>query len=260
MTLRGLAAAATVLWLAGCPGPRQPTAADAAAYLGLAAGTTFSYAAGANLTETHDVKTSSILAGDDVVFDVLAKQNGFEVDERTLSIDVGVKDVKLARFFDCITNCGQPSAPVDFLTVPLKSGQQHQTEVDVVQTHNGNPLPSTHETHTLVVGDESDVTVPAGTFTGFTVAWTRDQDGDVKTSVFVLVPRPGARGCDDAGPCDGSDKCVAAVCEKACAADTDCKGTGTGNGTACGADGVCIAPVTGVVQVQGFDGAQLQLQ
>ncbi len=183
--------------LAGCPPAHVPGPADTAAYLGLADGAVQTYADvsgnGGNVTETHEVHTSSVLPAadnpDGLVFDVLAKRNGFAVDGRTFTLEVLVDSARIVRFFDCIEKCGQPSAPVDLGPVPLKAGKSTQTEVDVDVT--GADVGTSHETHLFVVGDQADVGVPAGDFSAFSVTWTRTDADGAHTSILKIAPDDG---------------------------------------------------------------------
>lgn len=181
--------------LVACPGPPDPTPADAAAYLGLAAGATRTYQVGQGITETHDVTTSSIMSEQGgLVFDLVAKQNGFVTDEtqdRTFAVEVGVDYARVRRLFDCIVRCGDLSAPIALFPIPLDAGGQEQTAVDVsVSENNGAPVTSS-ETHTVLVAAEAEVSVPAGSFTGFSVSWTRARDAGSDTAILVVVPDVG---------------------------------------------------------------------
>lgn len=178
------------LVLAGCPPPHVPGPADAAAYLGMVAGTTATFQSGP-LEATLEMKTSSLLRDEALVFDLLSKESGFVKDDRTFTIAVGVNETALVRFFDCISKCGQPSEDIPFLAVPLQAGDSVETTVDVVVTEPSEAERTVVETHTLVVGEESAVTVPAGTFTGFTVSWSRVRDDVAQTSRMTIVPDTG---------------------------------------------------------------------
>lgn len=190
-----LLVAASLVSLAACPGPPDPTAADAAAYLGLGEGVTHGYQVGQGITETHEVSASSIIPAEgSLVFDVVAKQNGFVTDatqDRTLAIEVDVDVARVRRLYDCVVRCGELSAPVALFAIPFDEGEQQQTAVDVsVSENNGAPV-VVSETHTVLVGGETDVTVPAGEFTGTTVSWTRARDGATDTAILVVVPEVG---------------------------------------------------------------------
>jgi len=172
--------------LVACDPPLVPTAEDTAAYLGLVDGKTFTYA-GSNVTETHEIKKSSLVAPDTLTFDIIAKQNGFIVDDRTLTLELSVDAVRLARFFDCVTRCGQPSTKIDVFEIPLDGGNQKQTDVEVALTENGADAGTAQERHTFLVNNAAPVTVAGEELEGFLVSWTRVRDDDTETSLFTIV-------------------------------------------------------------------------
>lgn len=182
--------ASLVVSASACPPPEVPGPQDAAAYLGLAVGSTATFAAG-DVAATLETKQSSVLRDDALVFDLIAKESGFVKDDRTFTLAVGVDSTALVRFFDCISRCGQPSADIPFLNIPLRTGDSSETAVEVAVSENGIDAGVVAETHTLIVGDEAEVTVPAGTFTGFTVSWSRVRDGASQTSLLTIVPDTG---------------------------------------------------------------------
>lgn len=182
---------AVLVGLAGllaCAPPAQPGPEDGAAYLGIAAGQTFRYDAGGNVSETHELKASSVLVEGKLVFDLVARQNGFVVDERSLTLAVGPEDVQIVRFADCITVCGQPAEPIPFLALPLDDGQQSEIEVEVARTRNGTDEGSVTEKHVFITSGVADVTVPAGTFQAHTVSWTRTREGQSDSAVLRIAP------------------------------------------------------------------------
>ncbi|MCC7072626.1 MAG: hypothetical protein IT383_14960 [Deltaproteobacteria bacterium] len=185
----------TVAALAACPGPPAPTPADAAAYLGLGEGVTHVYQVGQGITETHELSTSSIISEDGgLVFDLVATQNGFVTDatqDRTFAIEVGVDYARVRRVYDCIVRCGELSAPIALFAIPLDEGEQNQGAVDVSVSENGGAPVVASETHTVLVGGETEVTVPAGSYTGTTVSWTRASEGATDTAILVVVPEVG---------------------------------------------------------------------
>lgn len=158
--------------LVGCPAPSGPTAADGARYLGLDEGTIFTYAISDGLSETHEVKTSGVLF-DGVAVDVLAKQNGFANDERTLTLGVDVAGVSILRFFDCLARCGSLDAPIPFLQWPLEEGQSTSGEAVVTLTAGATTTTQT-ERHSTTVSGPTSISVPAGDYDdAFLIAWTR---------------------------------------------------------------------------------------
>lgn len=178
------------LALVACQPPDVPTPADSAAYLGLSAGTVVAFDATGTDAEL-EVKQSSVLRDNALVFDLISKQQGFIQDDRTFTIAVGVEETSIVRFADCIQRCGTPDADIPFVTVPFDPGDNAETDVSVTVVANGAEESVTAEKHTILVGDEIDTTVPAGEFTGFNISWTRDRDGDAQTSLLVIVPEVG---------------------------------------------------------------------
>lgn len=185
-----LALAAVVV---ACAPPAGPTAADGAAHLGLETGTTFSYLTGDGVTtETHEVRASGVLF-DGVAVDMVAKQNGFAKDERTITFGVDVAQASILRFQDCIARCISPSAPIPFLNWPLSEGNSVEGDVDVT-VKNGDSETARKEHHTTTVGPPESVTVRAGTFDdAFLISWTRtitnpDQSTESELNVLRWVP------------------------------------------------------------------------
>jgi hypothetical protein len=183
-------AVAAPLATSACQPPDVPTPEDAAAYLGLAAGSVVAFDA-AGSEAALEVKQSSVLRDGALVFDLISKQQGFIQDDRTFTVAVAVEDVSIVRFGDCIQRCGTPTADIPFVTVPFDTGDSAVTEVDVTTVANGAEESVLAEKHTVLVGDEVETTVPAGDFSGFTVSWTRDRDGDAQTSLLTFAPDVG---------------------------------------------------------------------
>jgi hypothetical protein len=190
MRASALAPLVAAALLAACPAPHVPGPEDAAAYLGIAAGSTLAFQSGA-VEATIEMRASSVLRDEALVFDLLSKESGFVNDDRTFSIAVSAADARLVRFFDCISKCGQPNTDIPFLAVPLVAGDSFETQVDVKNIVNGQDAGTSVETHTIIVGDEAEVTVPAGAFTGFTLSWSRVRDDVVQTSLMTIVPDTG---------------------------------------------------------------------
>jgi hypothetical protein len=173
-----------------CQPPDVPTPEDAAAYLGLAAGSVVAFDAAGSEAQL-EVKQSSVLRDEALVFDLISKQQGFIQDDRTFTIAVGVQQTSIVRFADCIQRCGTPDADIPFVSVPLDTGDNAATDVNVSVVVNGAEEAVNVEKHTILVGDEVETTVPAGDFTGFNISWTRDRDGDAQTSLLVIAPEVG---------------------------------------------------------------------
>jgi hypothetical protein len=172
--------------------PDVVTADDGAAYLGLVAGSTLTYSAGAGVTETHEVKQSDVLFGGGLAVDVLAKQNGFANDERTLTFGVDVAQVSIVRFFDCLAHCAQPDQPIAFLNWPLNEGDVVTGEA-VVTEARGAETTARNERHTTTVGASQSITVAEGTYDAFPITWQRtttDDVGNATTDSAVLYVAP----------------------------------------------------------------------
>lgn len=193
MTLRAPVALIAILVWTACPQPEEPPGPEVgASYLGLSIGQTFNYDdAASGLTEKLEVKQSSLLLDGKLVFDLFASQNGFQKDERTFTIAVDADEAVLARFFDCVTQCAQPSAPIPFLQIPLKAGQAADSSVELARSSNGVDEGTATEQHAFVVAGPNDVTVPAGTFSAYTVTWTRTRDEQSDAAVLKIAPETG---------------------------------------------------------------------
>lgn len=189
-------AAVVVSAATACPAPDGVTPDDGAAYLGLTSGTTFTYAISDGLNETHEMKNSGVLFAGGLAVDVLAKQNGFANDERTMSLGVDVEGVSLLRFFDCIARCGSLSEPIPFLKWPLEEGQNTQGEAVVTLTDGADTTTQT-ERHSTTVSGPVSVSVPAGDYDdAFLIAWTRtviatDGSEESQTAQLHWVPNLG---------------------------------------------------------------------
>ncbi len=187
---------AIVLAAAGCPAPAGPTAQDGALHTGLVSGTTFTYSIGNGLSETHEVKDSGFLFGGGLAVDVLAKQNGFVQDERTLTFGIDIEQVSIVRLFDCIARCGTLDAPIPFLSWPLEEGQTTEGEA-VVSVSEADGTSTLHrERHSTTVSGPKEVTVAAGTFDAFLISWSRtstapDGEETIESALLRLAPNVG---------------------------------------------------------------------
>ncbi len=170
----------------GC-GPGLSVEEQAARYFALVDGVTFTYESASGLTEEHQYEAGS--TGDDgaLSFSRVARRGGFVQDDQTLTLRVVDADVYIAQFYDCLTRCGRPDNDVKLLTFPLEAGQVNETDVTVDVSTNGVDEGSRAERHRFAVGDERDISVPAGEFTGFDVLWSRTIDGDTDSASFVVV-------------------------------------------------------------------------
>src|SRR5688572_9154294 len=135
----------------GCPQPDLPTAEDTAAYLGLAIGKTTTFAIDENVDETHELTQSSILSQDGLVFEHIAKQNGFLTQERTFALEVDADSAQIVRQNDCIVECGELDKPIALFGVPLDEGAQAETDVVVSKSTNGQDAGTVEESHSILV-------------------------------------------------------------------------------------------------------------
>lgn len=181
---------APVTGFLACQAPDVPTPEDTAAYLGLVVGETIPFdSSGADAA--LEVKQSSVLRDGALVFDLVSKESGFVQDDRTFTMALDAESARIVRFADCIQTCGQPDADIAFAQIPLDTGASADTQVNVTVTRNGAEEAPVVESHTVLVGDEGEITVPAGTFTAFTVSWTRARNGDAQTSLLRIAPGTG---------------------------------------------------------------------
>jgi hypothetical protein len=198
MTSRAVPVLLFALACAACAAPDVPSADDTAAYLAMSAGAQKSYAAGA-LTEVHELTQSSVLSVDSgIVLDMTARQNGFVTLERTFTWELLVEGARVVRLFDCLVACGALDRPIELFDVPLSSGASKETDVVLTITENGAETAVRNERHTLIVGAEAEVAVPAGTFVGTSVSWTREDldTGVADTSLLTIVEGTGVVSWD----------------------------------------------------------------
>jgi hypothetical protein len=181
----------SVSWGASCAPPEEPTGDDGARYLGFEAGTTHTFQVDAS-TETHEHKKSSVASSDGVAVDLLAKDGGgFVVQARSFTLEVTGTTSFVRRLNDCINPCGEPNEPIAFLDWPIDPGAQHETTVTVQKSENGTPTETEEQTHTILVGDETSVTVPAGEFDAFLVSWTVQIGEESTTDTLTFAPDEG---------------------------------------------------------------------
>jgi hypothetical protein len=171
-----------------------PTAEEGAAYLGIATGTTLTYAASDSTSETHTFKDSDVQLLGALTVGMDAAANGFAVDERSLTFAVDAEQLSIMRFFGCLSRCANADQPIALLQWPLESGQSTVGEASVTETLNGDAVQTRTERHTTTVGALTNVTVPAGTFSAFAVNWSRtiiDASGaETETDTAVLQWAP----------------------------------------------------------------------
>jgi hypothetical protein len=188
---RALLLLALSFGLLGCPGSPGPTAADVAAYFGLKDGTERVYVNEQGLEETHALQRSAV-HGDREIYQRLARRSGFVHDESTFQLEASVeRGLEITRFLDCVTRCGELSAPIAFLPWPLLGGESLQSEVELRLEVNGEEQEPRDERHSLQVGTLEERTVPAGIFEGYRVLWTRTAGEDVRTLELFVAPDEG---------------------------------------------------------------------
>jgi hypothetical protein len=181
---------------AGCPRPRaEPTATDGLAHLGWLPGTTMTYDAGEGLTETQEFRDSGVIVEDGAAVDVVARQNGFAAEERTMSLGADLEGISLLRLYSCLGRCGLLERPIAFLSWPLTTGDVVSGEAQVTET-NGTLSTVRTEQHRTTVGASQSLTVPAGTFDAFTITWQRTTTPEtgapvVDSAVLYLAPETG---------------------------------------------------------------------
>jgi hypothetical protein len=179
--------------VACAPPPDAPTADDGAAHLGLVAGTTKTYASSTGATETHEHVASDILLTDGLSVGLVARENGFAKEERSLTFGVDLEGASIVRFFSCLNACATASAPIPFVAWPLEENVRTEGEAIVTVSENGAVVETRTERHATTVGTLAPVTVPAGTFDAFVVSWSRtliDAQGNEETETAVLQWAP----------------------------------------------------------------------
>jgi hypothetical protein len=174
----------------GClAGPAGPSADDGAAHLGLVEGRTLTYASSTGATETHEFTASDLQVLGGLTVGLLAKENGFAKESRSLTFAVDVTQASLARFFSCLNDCATVDAPIAFIGWPLEEGARVEGEATVTESRNAEVVQIRTERHTTTIGPAADVSVPAGTFNAFIVSWAKtiiDAAGAETTETAVL--------------------------------------------------------------------------
>jgi len=175
--------------LAGCTGGGRPLGELCAEYFGMVDGRTFEYQ-GPSLSEIH-AYTRRPGIEDRWIFDRKVTRGGFVEDDTTFSVEATAEGIFIIRYFDCITRCGEPSEPIKVLEFPVNAGDSSETEVELEIMENGAVTETRTEKHRFAVASPAEVTVPAGTFNGFNVVWTRTVDGVSSTAGLVFVENIG---------------------------------------------------------------------
>jgi len=179
---------------AGCAVPEGPTADEGAAHLGLVVGNTLTYASSNGTTETHELVNSDVQQLGALSVGLTAKENGFAVEDHSLTFGVDVAEASIVRFFNCLTQCAVADAPISFVKWPLESGNNSEGEAAITETRGGEVVQTRVERHRTTVAALEDVVVPAGTFPAHLVSWSRTTiDGtgvEVGTETTVLQWAP----------------------------------------------------------------------
>ena len=185
---------ACALGAGGCvAGPAGPSADEGAAHLGLVEGRTLTYDSSTGATETHEFKASDLQVLGGLTVGLLAKENGFAKESRSLTFAVDVEQASLARFFSCLNECATIDAPIPFIGWPLEEGARVEGEGTVTESRDGEVVQIRTERHATTIGPQADVTVPAGTFSAFVVSWAKtivDAAGAETTETAVLQWAP----------------------------------------------------------------------
>lgn len=180
-----------LLGAAGCPGAPEPTAAEVAAYFGLVDGAERVYEDASGLEETHEYERNGGF-GEREVYERLVRRSGFLEDEGTFQLEASVeRGLEITRLHDCVTRCGELSKPIALLPWPLAGGESRESEVEVTLTANGEDEGTRGERHRIQVGAEEEVTVPAGTYRGYRLVWTRTVGEEGDTLELFFAPGEG---------------------------------------------------------------------
>ncbi len=178
-------AALVVVGPVACAAPSGPGAEEGAAYLGLTVGTSFTYATSTGTSETHELVNSDLQQLGALTVGLKATENGFAVDERSLTFGIDVKEASLMRFFNCLDRCATSDVPISFVQWPLEEGQRTEGEGTITESRGGEVVQTRRERHATTVGALADVTVPAGTFPAHIVTWSRTTIDGVGVEVGI---------------------------------------------------------------------------
>jgi hypothetical protein len=174
----------------GCPVENNgPFPEDGAAHLGLVEGTTLTYFSSTGAIETHEFVPSDVQSLGGLTVGLLARENGFAKEDRSLTFVVDVAQASLGRFFSCLNACATVDQPIPFIGWPLTESARVEGEAIVTERLNSEIVEVRTERHTTTIGAAADITVPAGTFNAFVVSWSKtiiDADGAEETDTAVL--------------------------------------------------------------------------
>lgn len=179
---------------AGCGAPPdEPDAAAVAAYFGLDDGASRRYVAENGLEEVHELREVPGGAEGSLDYDRTVRRGGFVVDDLTLRLRASTTaGLEVTRLFDCVSRCGELSAPIALLPWPVDEGRALESEVTVTLTGSEDEGTSYIERHVVQVGSLSSVAVPAGTFDAYSVLWSREVDGGSgRSAAMAFAPGVG---------------------------------------------------------------------
>ncbi|MFZ9889242.1 MAG: hypothetical protein ACO3JL_17245 [Myxococcota bacterium] len=173
--------------------PDEPDAASVAAYFGLEDGLSRRYQAASGLEEEHEFRLVPGSAGDSLTYDRTVRRGGFIVDDLTLRLRVSTTaGLEVTRLYDCVSRCGELSAPIALLPWPLDEGRSLESQVDVTLTGAEAGESTFQEQHVVQVGASSSLEVPAGTFEAFAVIWSRQvEGGQGRSAALSFAPEVG---------------------------------------------------------------------
>jgi len=172
---------------AGC-GPGVTYIEQTEQYFALVDDRTLTYEATGGLAETH---AYTLRDDEERIFDRVVRRSGFIDDDTTLSFQPTDRALQIVRLHDCLTLCGELSAPIEVAERPLDPGASKTSEVTVDVMRNGEADGTRSESHVFQVGEEAEVTVPHGTFTAHTILWSRTVDGVSSSASLVFAPEEG---------------------------------------------------------------------
>ncbi len=178
--------------LAGCPGRVPITAQSGADYFRFDNGYAPLYERSSGQEEEHEYQVEGESPDGTLRFQRIANAGGFVEADRTMMFEVNEEELRIVSFLDCVNNCELLAAPQRLLPWPLDGGEVETFDVEVSVIENSAEVATQAETHRIAVGNEEEVTVPAGTFSGFDVLWTRTiDDGGARTARLFVVPEVG---------------------------------------------------------------------
>ena len=161
-----------------------------AAYFGISDGARFAYRNENGASEEHTYVRNTTFA-DKEAFDREVRRGGFLQDDAVFTVEATMEGLSLIRFFDCLRQCGETSAPIPMLSWPLVPGERLASTVTVTIDRDGE-ITTEEQTHAFqLAGASENVETQAGSFEGYPLIWTRTVSGETQTSQLVFVPEIG---------------------------------------------------------------------